>query len=228
MSKENIKLIKYLGIILIAAVMTYKLPHDTYSIIEYILKPITFPSSYINISGIVPLALIIFAVIRICKLERFKNRSRFIMVILVLWIIIPLLHGVIDLGRSGYYLVSGDGINSIDIKDSEVFAVNYDGDVKINVKLTLKDYGRNQEKFKVRVYLPKKLSDKIDKDFYELESVYVTENTVQTLGIDEQIPVSEKDSKEVETHFENYYWGNEIKYELYNDKESITMIDHGY
>lgn len=228
MSKENVKLLKYLGIILIAAVVSYKLPHDTYSVIGYIIKPITFPSSYINVSGIVPLALIIFAVIGICKLDRFKNRSRFIMVILVLWVIIPMIHGGIDLGRSGYYFVSGDGMNSIDIKESEVFAVNYDGDVKINVQLTLKDYGRNQEKFKVRVFLPKKLSDKIDKEFCELQNVYVTENTCQTFNIQEQIPVSEKDSKEVKTYFFYTSWGKEIKYELYNDKESITIIAHDY
>lgn len=57
LSKDNKKLLKYLGILFILGLSAYKLPHDSYSIIQYIIRPIRYKNSTIYLSGIVPLDL---------------------------------------------------------------------------------------------------------------------------------------------------------------------------
>ncbi len=57
LSKDNKKLLKYLGILFILGLSAYKLPHDSYSIIQYIIRPIRYKNSTIYLSVIVPLDL---------------------------------------------------------------------------------------------------------------------------------------------------------------------------
>ena len=62
MYKDNKNLLKYLGIVFIAVLLIYKLPHNSYSIIEYIIPPIRNNNSVIYLSGLVPLILFVVGI----------------------------------------------------------------------------------------------------------------------------------------------------------------------
>jgi hypothetical protein len=55
--RHNKELLKYLGIIFIVVLISYKIPHDSYSISQYVIRPIKFRNSVLYLSGILPLAL---------------------------------------------------------------------------------------------------------------------------------------------------------------------------
>ena len=76
MSKDNKDLLKYLGIIFIAILLIYELPHDSYSLIQYIIPPIRSNNSVIYLSGLVPLILLIVGINGLFKLERFEGKSK--------------------------------------------------------------------------------------------------------------------------------------------------------
>lgn len=105
MSKDNRKLIQYLGIIFIVVLLTYNLPRDSYSIIQYIIPPIRVgESSVIFLSGLVPLALFIIGIKGLFKLERFTNTSKLLVFITVVLIVIPLMKWTLDFSRPYYPL----------------------------------------------------------------------------------------------------------------------------
>jgi len=70
LSKDSKRLLKYLGLIFISALLTYKLPRDTYSIIQYLIKPIRFENSVLFLSGLFPLILLIVGIKGLLKMAR--------------------------------------------------------------------------------------------------------------------------------------------------------------
>lgn len=127
MRYDNKNLFKYLGIIFIAALLTYKLPHKSYSTIEYIIRPIRIKYGWFYLSGLIPLILIIVGTNGIGRLEKFKDRSKVLIFILVLGIVMPIMHGFLDRTRTAYHWLSYDGLGSIDIMDNAIStAINED------------------------------------------------------------------------------------------------------
>ena len=90
MSKDNKKLIWYLGIIFIAILLTYKLPHNSNSIIQYVISPIRVGNnSVFYLSGIIPLVLLIIGISGLFKLERFRSTSKLLIFITIILLVIP-------------------------------------------------------------------------------------------------------------------------------------------
>lgn len=226
MDKDNKKLFKTLGIIFIAVLLTYKLPHNSYSIIQYIIPPIRSNNSVIYLSGLVPLILFIIGIKGLFNLERFKDKSKLLVFIIVLIIVIPLMKWTLDFSRTNYHWLKNDGLNAIDIQDSNISLSGFDNEMTVNVSIELKDYSRKQNRFKVRIYLPESLNTYTDKEFYEFENYYFTHGNRNITNIEEEI-VLELDKEEINELFESkWHWEN-VEYEIYNDEETIKIIQHG-
>lgn len=229
MRKESIKLIKYLGIIFIALVLSYKLPHDSYSLIQYIIKPIRLGSNCVlYLSGIIPLIFIIIGIKGIFGLEKFAKINRIMIILFIFAVVIPFMNWTIDFARINYYSLKDDGINSIDIKESEITLGNSNDDIIINISIELKDYSRRRNEFRMRVFLPKSLSECIGTEYYELENNYATNGNNHTFNVNEQIFVDTENADRLNKLLDTVWYWEDVKYELYNDEETVNIIEHGF
>lgn len=226
MDKDNKKLLKYLGIVFIAVLLTHKLPHKSYSIIEYIIPPIRNNNSVIYLSGLVPLILFVVGIKGLFKLERFKGKSRLLVVMAVIVIVIPLMRWTLDFSRTNYHWIKDDGLRAIDIENSNISLSGSDSKITVKVNMELKDYSRKQNKFKIRIYLPESLNSYTGKEFYEFENYYFTHGNRNITNIEEEI-ILKLDKENTDKLFQSkWYWEN-VEYELYNDEEAIKIIQHG-
>ena len=227
MSKDDKNSIVYLAIILLTVLLTYKLPHDSYSIIQYTIPPIRRTNTVINLSGIVPLILFIIGVSGLLKLERFKARNKLIMFILVVSIVTPSMKWALDVSRTNYHSIKDDGINAIDIEKSNINYSISDDKMTINIDLDLKDYGRSQNEFKIRVYLPEIMSIYTDKQAYDFETTYYTSGYRSVSNIQKTIQIKLNDNYD-ERKLYGFIWNwEDVKYELYNNREKVKIIRHG-
>lgn len=226
MDKDNKKLLKYLGIVFIAVLLTHKLPHNSYSIIEYIIPPIRNNNSVIYLSGLVPLILFVVGIKGFFKLERFKGKSKLLVFIAVIVIVIPLMTWTLDFSRTNYHWIKDDGLRAIDIEDSNISLSGSDSKTTVKVNMELKDYSRKQNKFKIRIYFPESLNSYTGKEFYEFENYYFTHGNRNITNIEEEI-ILKLDKENTDKLFQSkWYWEN-VEYELYNDEEAIKIIQHG-
>ena len=227
MSKDDKNSIVYLAIIFLTVLLTYKLPHDSYSIIQYTIPPIRRTNTVINVSGIVPLILFIIGVSGLLKLERFKARNKLIMFILVVSIVTPSMKWALDVSRTNYHSIKDDGINAIDIERSDINYSISDDKMTINIALDLKDYGRSQNEFKIRVYLPEIMSIYTDKQAYDFETTYYTSGYRSVSNIQKTIQIKLNDNYD-ERKLYGFIWNwEDVKYELYNNREKVKIIRHG-
>lgn len=225
MSKDSIKLIKYFGLIFIAVLISYELPHDSYSLIQYIIKPIKFNHGEIYLSGIIPFIIICIGIKGIWGLERFEKKNKIWIALLIFVLVIPFMKWTIDFARVNYHSLRNDGLNAIEIQESNIRLGSTDDSTKINITLKLKNYSRRHNEFKIRVYLPKSLSEYTGKEYYELENYYVMRGN-NTLNVNEQIVVKTKHTDEYDDFLNSNWFYEEVKYELYDDKESVYNIEH--
>jgi hypothetical protein len=94
--KDIKRLIIYLGLLFLAVVLTYKLPYDSYSISQYIIPPIkTGPGGYVYLSGLLPSALYLIGIIGILSLERFANKSKLMILLVIIIAVVPTMKWVI-------------------------------------------------------------------------------------------------------------------------------------
>ncbi|MCY6485057.1 hypothetical protein OW763_11970 [Clostridium aestuarii] len=228
MSEDNKKLFKYLGIVFIAVLLTYKLPHDSYSIIQYIIRPIRYKNSVIYLSGIIPLAVFIIGIKGILSLERFADKRRILIFLLIVTIIIPIMNWSLDFTRTNYHWLKRDGLNAVDIVDTDINLNGSNEELTINFKLELIDYSRSQNEFKIRVYLPKSLSDYVGKDFYEFEKHYRTYGNRSILNVKEQIVVRLDNDYTRKSSFDSQWYWEDVEYQLYNKKEVVKIMEHGF
>jgi len=226
LGKDNKNSLKYLGVIFIGVLLTYELPHESYSIIEYIIPPIKNNNSVIYLSGLIPLILFIVGIKGLFKLERFKNKSKLLIFIAVLVIVIPLMRWTLDFSRTSYHWIKDDGLKAIDIEDSNISLNGSDSKIALRVNIELKDYSKKQNKFRIRIYLPESLNSYTDKDFYEFKNYYFTHGNRDITNIEEEIILELNRKKEREL-FESEWHREDVEYELYNDDETIKIIQHG-
>jgi hypothetical protein len=227
LNKDNKKLLKSLGIIFIAVLLKYRLPHDSYSIIQYIIRPIRFKNTVLYLWGIIPLMLLFIGIREILYSERFAGKGKILNFLIIILIIIPVMNLSLDFTRTNYHWIMRDGLNAVDIADSKIDLGGPDDQLTINFKLKLIDYSRSQNEFKIRVYLPKSLRDYVGKDFYEFENDYRTYGNRSILNVEEQIVAKSDNNYSQQRLFDSGWYLEDVEYELYNKKEVIRIIEHG-
>lgn len=228
MTKDYKDLLKYLGLIFITVLLTYKLPRDSYSIMQYIIKPIRFENSNLTLSAIVPLVLFIVAIIGLFKTEPISIQNKIAIFIIVLLLVIPLMKGSLDLAKNAYFWAMKDELKSIDIKDSNISFSDINKDqATLNVSLSLTDYGRNDSNFKVRMYLPESLKTSFQADFLEFDESYQTFGNRQILNITKKVTVQLEEGTTGEKIMDTHWNWDNYKYELYNASNSTELNYHG-
>lgn len=227
MRKDDKKLIKYLFVLFIAVLLIRKMPHDSYSLIQYIIRPIRFKNSILNLSGLVPLILFFVSIRGIFRLERFAKRSRIGIFLFIIIIILPLMNGTIDFMRTNYHWLKKDGLNSVDIKKADMNLESTDGNTKIKIKLDLVDYSRSSHQFKIRVYLPESLSKYAGMEYYEFENNYSIHGIHNKLRVEEEIVIDFDSSVIQSKMLDSDWYCEDTMYELYNDTEEVEIIEHG-
>lgn len=228
MSKDNKKLIKYLVNIYITVLTTYKLPHNSYSIIQYIIPPIRLgDNSILYLWGLIPLILFIIGIKGLFKIDRFKNENKLVLFLVVLLFLIPLMRWTLDFTRTNYHWIKGDGLKAVDIEESNIHLNSSEDEMVINITLELKDYSRKHNNFKIRIFLPESLSDYTGKEFYDFESVYFTHGQRSITTIQEDIGIKLNDNHNEDLLFDSQWFWEDIEYELYNQEEKIRIMQHG-
>ena len=145
----------YLGIIFISVILVYKLPQDSYSMIQYIIKPIRFENSVLNLSGLFPLIMLFIGIRGLCRLEWFADKSKLLITIIVLILVMPAMRGTLDIAKTIYLSNLSNEMRSIDFKDIDIKISSItDNDVTLNIKLELIDYREDMSDFQIRMYLP--------------------------------------------------------------------------
>jgi hypothetical protein len=74
--------------------------------------------------------------------------------------------------------------------------------------------------------LPESLNSYTDKDFYEFKNYYFTHGNRDITNIEEEI-ILELNRKKKRELFESEWHREDVEYELYNDDETIKIIQHG-
>lgn len=227
MSEDNKKYLKYLGIIFISVIISYKLPHDSYSIIEYIIRPIRYKNSVTQLAGIVPLILFIIGIRGIFMLEKNKEKSKIFIFLVTVFIIIPIMKWSLGVVRTSYHGIMDDGLNSLDIVESSINLNGVNDELTINMDLNVIDYGSGYNKFNVRVYLPESLSNYVGKEYYEFENGYRTYGHKAEISINEEIPINKKYDNTLDDLYHTQWEWEPVKYEFYNDDQVVEIIDRG-
>ncbi len=230
LSKDKKKLLIYLGLIFIGVLLVQKVPQASYSIIEQVIPPIKSNdnSSIFHPSSIFILIIFIIGIIGLANLERFEGKSKSLIFIVIVIVIIPLMNFTLEVTRTNYHWIKGDGLRAIEIQKSNISLAGSEDKVVVNLRLELKDYGRKNNKFKVRVYLPESLSVCTGKEVYDFENIYFTHGKRHVSIIEEDIviePISGSDTKQL---FSSRWFREDLEYELYNDEEKIKILQPGH
>ncbi len=225
---ENKKLLKYTGILFLLVLLTYPMPYHSASIIEYFIRPIGTNGGRLYVSGLVPLALFVIAIRGLFKLERFQERSKILIFIAVILIVLPVMQWTVDVGRTTFHRVSGHQLQAVDFVEGDISLFSSEEEVTIHSSLTVKDYGRGQNRFYIRLHLPESLQQVTRKEYYDFEQEYLTRGHRREKVIKKQFTVS-RDEIEESVDFHGLRWHEEdIEYTLYNDGEAVTLTNHGW
>lgn len=226
MKSETKKLLKYLVVLFIMVIISKPLPHTSYSIIEYIIRPFKLGNGTMNLSGIIPLILFIYCISGIFRLEKYKN-SKVVTFFVIAIAVIPFMNWTIDMTRMGYHFIRQDGLNSVDLTESNISIVNNLDTITLNVSLTMKDYSRSNKEFKIRVFLPKTLRETLDLEYYEIDNTYITHGGSNLLSVQEDIIFQNVEYYKIVQINHSDWYREKVVYELYNDNQTIKVIDYG-
>lgn len=226
----DIDLLKYLGIIFLGLLLIHRLPHNSYSVMQYIIPPISFQKGgTLHLAGLPMLILFIYSFIKIVNLRKFAEKNKFFVFLIIIVVAIPLMRESIQFTRSTYHAIVQSGLASVDCnfdKSSINVAWGESREVTVNVNLELINYGRNHNQFKVRIHIPEKWQAYFDVDYLQLEETYTIDGYRNTIKIQEQLNLEITERYTVEDARNHPWYYETFHYELYNDKESIMIVDH--
>jgi hypothetical protein len=161
------------------------------------------------------------------KLERYAKKSKVWMTIFFLIIVIPFMKWTIDFARTSYHSIKNDGINSVEIIESDSSFRSNHNSLYMNIELDLKNYSNHSNEFKIRVYPPKSLRKYTGIEYYELDQQYVMGGYQSKLNIDEEILVEIDKMNWFNEFFDSKWYYDDVKYELYNDNYTVSNLVHG-
>ncbi len=126
-----------------------------------------------------------------------------------------------DRVKMAYYTIVNDGLNAVDISDSHISFSTLNKDCNMHIRLKIINYSNKGNKFNVRMHFSDSLKKLTGKEFYDLADFYHPIEGFQTFSFEKDIVV---DPSYKEFMFEIFR--EPVVYELYNDKESIRIIQH--
>ena len=222
-SRDDKNLILYFFILYLCTFLTYKVPHRPNSFIELFIPNIHFSNSTIYLGTIILIIPYVFAITGIINSERFRKRSKLLLFLAIICILLPLMRWSIDFTRTNINWLFHQELNAIDIKESNITMSQNDDEITFHVNATLIDYNRSQNHFNLRIYLPEEIANDIGKTVLDSESSYVMNGHTSKLNINEtiHIPISKAILPSILLYDKNYV------FQLYNEKETVEIITKG-
>lgn len=229
MERDDKELFKNIGYLFLSVLITMRLPQDSYSINEYIIRPIRFYDSMIYIAGIVPLALGIFGIRGILRSERFKNSNAVLVVLVIVLLVVPMIRGALETSKSTVIKMIDHELRSLHLYSGDISILHnsYEEKTSLRVYLNLVDYGRSPSNFQVRVYLPESWSTFTDVQYLELPGTYSTYGNRTGVKIEEAVimPMKELPDK-IDLWDSKWYWET-FRFELYNENGQTNVMYRG-
>jgi len=245
MSQNKKKILLSIGMIVLSAILKYKIPHKSITVFQAIFKPLQNNNSILHYFNLLPLFLLIIAIFLLINLNQSSRRNQIIL-FLALIIILPLfLDWTSNLLKSSYYWIHDDTLNALDITESKVDLQITNDKVLLNVEFTVVNYGRHKNNFSYRIHVPKSVSSYSEKEFYDSTLNYTSTSGQQKQKITEviELPLKEgytptkvledffKDdvtTKNLSTENATYSkWLNEaVDYDLFNEEETVIIHYH--
>ncbi|WHH60333.1 hypothetical protein [Petroclostridium sp. X23] len=228
MSKDNKGLLKYLGSIFFGVLLTQRLPHDSYSIIQYIIRPIRLGNGVIYLSGLIPLILFIIGIRGLFKLERFASKNKILIFLILITIVLPIMRNSLNTVRSTYYWLLKDNLETIDLVDAKVSLAHSDKEeVTIKVSLELINYSKNENEFRIRMHLPEAWKTYFGADYFEFDEEYTAHGHSNVTNITKEMTVQLVDGyNQQNIRHSQWYWET-FRYEIYDDEDTVWIVDHG-
>lgn len=212
-----------IAVLLLTALLTMKLPHLDQSIFQLIVPPIKISEgSRLYLSGLFPLVLLFWCYHEIVK-SNYLNRGKITIFILMFFFLVPFLFRSIDVVKVPYYRICG-GLKSVDVikSDYTIDSENTSGSIKVD--MTLRNYGRWTQDFKILLVLPENLKKVIGIGTVELPRQYSIDNESKDVHIQETIPFRFKKGYSSDDLFDTDYFYENYKIVLARDGEKLTII----
>lgn len=212
--------------IFLAILLSCKIPRDSYTVIEYIIRPIRIGSGGVfYISNLIPLVLLIIGITGFMKLDRFARRNKLLVFLLIVVCIIPFMKWTVTFAKTSYYSLSHEQLKAVEINEPDISFTGVNDKLTLNIKFKVTDYSQSGNHFHFKVYLPDSLSRLVSMEAIESQQLFMTDGNGRERLIEENIEVT---AKIPPTEFVNYQWYDEdATYELYNEKESVQFLDRG-
>ena len=70
------------------------------------------------------------------KIERFAGKSKLLIFIAVVLIFVPAMKGTLDFSRTNYHSIKGDGLEAVDIEESNMSINSTNDEMVISINLT--------------------------------------------------------------------------------------------
>ncbi|HWT75820.1 MAG TPA: hypothetical protein VN258_14040 [Mobilitalea sp.] len=224
--KEAKNIIIHFGLIIAGCLLFYRFPHQHYTLLQYLIKPARNSNSVFTCLNIVPLVFLLLGSIGLAAIKPFANKNRFLVLLLVFFL---LPRGVIwsfDLAKTVYYWVGQDRLSAVDIKDSQFTLQSSNEIVTLHFNIKFIDYGRKTNTFTYRIYLPDGYAKYLKNTVYESNSYITTTGNWSVTQYQQDIPAELKDGITIDDLIDADWNREEIIYELYNKEEEVKIIGH--
>lgn len=229
MNKDTKGLLKSLLIIFIGVLLLYPLPHDSYTLIQYIIPPIRFENSVLNLAALFPIVMIIMGIRGLFRLERYANKSKIMITIIVLLLVIPFMRSSLGIVKSIYLSNLPGELTALDLVEAKVSIGEItDTGAKIKVDLVLLSCDNEIKEFKVKMHMPESL-----KPYFHANHINFKES-YRALGRNNRINISEEkhlklvDGVTVSDVLDSLWFWETYYFDLYNENESLRLIYHGH
>lgn len=228
LSMDNKALLKILAVLFFTVLLGYQLPHDSYSFIEYVIPPINLGSSTIYFSGLIPIIVVLVAINKLHKLERFADTNKFVMFLVLIFLVMPIMKSTLDVVKASYFWAVDDELYSVNYVDSSIQSINIiDDKVTLKVNLELIDYGRSESEFTVRMHLPDSLNNALEKKYLEFGEWYYTAGNRSIVQIEREFLLQLARGKTAEDILNSRWYYEDLTYEIHNEKDSLIITYHG-
>lgn len=226
LSKETRQYLLYLGVLFLAVILNYKLPHQSITLIEYMIKPLQIGGYTLFIAKLFSFGILLYGIIGMVKLEGSRKRNRILVFFLIVIVYLPFMKWSLNFVRYSYYRIKQDTIASLDLNEPDILIQGNDHKATITLEFEVIDFGRGNQPFRFRVILPKSIHEYTGMEVYESDINY--RSGIYPIKIQESFEVLFDDVMKMDQLYLSNWQQEDTIYEFYNETETVQIFDQGY
>ena len=222
----NREVVKYIGFLVLSILLMTKLPHGSLKMIEYLIPPIRFGHSMLELGGIIPIILFVVAVQGLLRQEFIKGRNKVALAILFLGSISLFTSSFRAVG-SVYYRTIND-IRSIVFENSDIYITEQtDEGVLVKVDLKVRDYSKKGNVLTVVMHLPDSFEAAFGVKQLTFKEKFYTKGDGSVLKIDQEFKLLFKQEDSAENFEHSDWYFDTFKYELRSEERKNILTARG-